>query len=139
MFCCVPTGIDYQDTKILKLINWLAILEALLGILILPTEFYGGLKLMVGSLILLLALSTRNWCCCIFYILICLGDMILSLPKTYHNYINIPPESYLYNTLFTISLLKYPFYSISIFYTFSVYREFKALFIEKISNSKDII
>lgn len=133
MFCCVPTGVYLENSRLVRTLQLLALLQASLGVFTFIVDPYSGLELGFGAIVLVFAMWSKNWCCCIFYILLSLQDVVTSL-QTYSSFFSeLPSDRTFYDYFFILTLLKYPFYLISIFYTFLAYKELKALFIEKIS------
>jgi hypothetical protein len=134
MMCCTPSPIppnaNPQLIKLTSLIKLLSLLQLCLGIMDLFVSIFSGLMIIIGAFILYAIICQRNWCTPIFYVVITLMDWTTSMMLvgdyfTKHNSI----ESGYGFPLF-ITLIKFPFYTLTIYYAFLAYKELKALFME---------
>lgn len=136
MFCCLPTGIPEHPNahadKLFDIIKILGIIQIGLGILNFFVDIYSGLIMILGALLLFLIVWTMNWCTCIFYIVLCLSDLITTIMLTGDYFAEEKEVDDYYGVLVLVMLIKVPFYIVSIYYVFLAYRELKGLFIEAI-------
>jgi len=132
----LPTGIPehpnaYCD-KLFNIIKILGIMQICLGILNIFVDIWSGIIMLMGALLLFMIVWTMNWCTCIFYIVLCIMDLITSVMFTGDYLADEKEVDDTYGVLVIIMLIKVPFYIVSIYYVFLAYRELKGLFIEAI-------
>ena len=132
--CCMPTGIadnaSLQMTKLMRLLKICCVVQLGLGILNMWVSISSGLYMLIGALLLYMITCSKNWCTCVFYVVLCLMDFIQSVMLV-GNYLakNGKIESGVGVLLF-FTLIKLPFYVMTMYYSFLAYRELKALFLE---------
>ena len=136
MFCCIPTGLDYNNQSMIRILKLLVLTESILGIVMLSIDIPSGLELLLGSVILSLSIWTKNWCSFIFYITLTLHDGISSV-SGYSQFFSNTTDLALKDYVIILSLLKYPLFLVSVFYTFQAYKDLKALFIEKLEETRE--
>lgn len=140
MFCCFPTGIDENATpkvqRLFTIIKILAIVQLCFAIPNFFIDIFGGIMMLIGSLVLWCITYNKNWCSCVFYIVLALMNGFSTIIVT-GNYFTVEDEvSGTVGVIVCIMLLKIPFYLVAIYYVFLTYREIKALFIEVISSGQ---
>lgn len=126
----IPENASVQQAILSKILKILSIFQLALGILTMFVDIFSGLMLMIGALVLYLITYSRNWCTCVIYIVLCMMDLVTTtmlIGNYFTKHGHIESE---YGIILFFSMIKLPFYALSIFYTFLSYRELKALFME---------
>ena len=130
----MPSGIPENATDQLKKLVWLLkillVFQLSLGILNIFVDVLSGLMILIGGLILYLITYNRNWCAPVFYIVLCMMDSVSTIMLIGNYFTTHGHVTSEYGVLLFVSMIKLPFYSVSVFYTFLVYKELKALFLE---------
>mmetsp|Transcript_4563 Transcript_4563/g.6881 ORF Transcript_4563/g.6881 Transcript_4563/m.6881 type:complete len:176 (-) Transcript_4563:34-561(-) len=137
MLCCFPTGIsDYaslQQIKLNRILKILALIQLFLGIFTLFVAIWSAIMMLLGAMLLYLITWTKNWCTCVFYIILALLDTWNTI-LVVGNYFTDESELDTQGVLVIVSLVKLPFYLVSIYYAFLAYRELKGLFVENLQS-----
>ena len=126
----IPENPNPQAIKLFRILKILAIFQLGFGILNLFIDLSSGFYVMIGALLLYMIPCGRNWCTCVMYIILCLMDGIsvaFMLGNYFTNHNRIESQ---FGVYLTISMLKIPFYVVTMFYSFLTYRELKAIYIE---------
>jgi len=136
MLCCLPTGIQdnasVQSEKIYRIMMFglvpcqifLAVCSFVAGV------YEGGFFMMIGVISLLMIKCTKNWCTCVCYVVLTLIDTVSSIQVYGDFFMAGGNVSNAGDAFVVISMLKFPFYVVSVYYCFLGYRELKGLFIE---------
>jgi hypothetical protein len=119
----------------MKLLKILSLCQLMLGIVNMFADISSGLFVLIGALLLFMITCTRNWCTSVFYIVLSLMDFTQCVMLV-GNYLakNGKIENGVGILLF-FTMIKLPFYVITIYYCFLAYRELKALQMEAMSGS----
>lgn len=138
MLCCLPAPIPenatLQQTKLLRILKWLIIAQLIFSVLTLLIDIWEGIIMMIGAAFLWCVICGKNWCTCVIYILLCIMDGLMCIIAVGNYFSSHSEVNGFVGVVLFITLLKLPFYMISVFYTFLAYRELKALFIDAINN-----
>jgi hypothetical protein len=135
----LPTGLEAFATghlaKIQKILTFLAIGQAVLGVLLLVGNTSSGFSLIVEGLLLYCTVKSFNVCMCTVYILLAFLELVNG-----SYYIGMFITAYLYqhdlvHRKDVIPMFKVPLFLLSTFYCFLFYREVKAAFIENGMNA----
>lgn len=89
-----------------------------------------GMIVLIGAIILCCSTRTRNWCTCLLYIILSLFDGFNCLLETGKVLIFHTKYSGLALLAKFLTMIRLPFYLISVYYTFLAYREMKALSVD---------
>lgn len=134
--CCIPPGYEPISntyfTKLVQILRVILVTQVAFGVLEVITEWQTGILMIIGALILYCLTKSYNWCMALFYI-------FLSLVETFSGVLYIGeyfaiclnggyPELTIEKA--GLIMLKVPFYTVSMFYAFLSYKEFKAVSIE---------
>lgn len=132
--CCMPSIVpenpNPQAAKLFRILKILAVFQLAFGVFNLFIDVSSGFYIMIGALLLYMIPCGRNWCTCVMYIILCLMDLIsivFLLGNYFKDHDHIESQ---YGVFLTISMLKVPFYLITVYYSFLTYRELKAVFLE---------
>lgn len=134
MMCCMPTGIPDNATPqmstLMRLLKIFSVCQLGLGIMNMWVSISSGLFMLLGALLLYIITCSKNWCTSIFYVVLCLMDFTQSFMLV-GNYLakNGKIESG-GGVLLFFTMVKLPFYILTMYYSFLAYRELKALFLE---------
>ena len=133
MMCCMPSGIppnaSVQLVRLTFIIKIFAVVQLALGILSMFVSIMSGLMMMIGALILYMIACGRNWCTPVFYIVLTMMDMMTSIMLVGNYFAKNDKIESQYGVLLFFTMIKFPFYTLSIYYSFLAYRELKALFL----------
>lgn len=139
MMCCFPSGVpedaSSQMVKLMRLLKILSLCQMMLGIMNMFADISSGLFVLIGALLLFMITCTRNWCTSVFYIVLSLMDFTQCIMLV-GNY--LAKNGKLENgdgILLFFTMIKLPFYIVTIYYCFLSYRELKALQMEAMSGS----
>lgn len=140
MLCCFPTGIDENANpkvqRLFSIIKILAILQLCLAVPNFWIDIMGGIMMLVGSLVLWCITYNKNWCSCVFYIVLVLMNSLSTIILTGSYFTDHDDVNSTTGIIVCIMLFKLPFYLIAAYYVFLTYREIKALFIEVINSGQ---
>lgn len=138
MLCCLPAPIPdnatVQQTKLLRILRLLTIAQLVLAVLTLIVDIWEGIIMMLGAAFLWCVTCGKNWCTCVIYILLCIMDGLMCIIAVGNYFSQNSQLDTAMGIILFITLLKLPFYMVSVFYTFLAYRELKALFIDAMNN-----
>ena len=136
MMCCMPSGIpenaSVQLTKLTFILKIFTVVQLGLGILSMFVSIYSGLMMIIGALILYMIACGRNWCTPVFYIVLTMMDMMTSIMLVGNYFAEYGRIEGQYGAILFFTMIKFPFYTLSIYYSFLAYRELKALFLATI-------
>jgi hypothetical protein len=139
----MPTGITEDATvqlsKLIRLLKILSVLQLFLGILSMFVSIMSGLFVLIGALLLFIITCTKNWCTSVFYVVLTLMDFVecIMLVGNYmakHSGIESGA-----GVLLFLMMIKLPFYVIAMYYCFLSYKELKALLLEGLSSSGNMM
>lgn len=140
MFCCFPTGIDENSNpkvqRLFSIIKILAVVQLCFAVPNFLIDIMGGIMMLIGSLVLWCITYNKNWCSCVFYIVLALMNSLGTIILTGSYFTSNDDVSSPVGIIVCIMLFKLPFYVIAVYYVFLTYREIKALFIEAISSGQ---
>lgn len=125
----IPPNASVQLIRLTFMIKILAVVQLALGILSMFVDIFSGLMMMIGSLILYMIVCGRNWCTPVFYIVLTMMDMMTSIMLVGNYFAKNSRIDSGYGVLLFFTMIKFPFYTLSMFYSFLAYRELKALFL----------
>lgn len=117
--------------RILKVLGYLQIFVCLYSFII---NLVSGVICGIACIVLYFALINRNWGVCVVYVLFCGLDggwTVLVLVKVAVEWVCFGG---IFELLFVIFLIKLPFFLVSGYYCFLMYRELKAQVIEDLSS-----
>ena len=138
MLCCLPAPIPdnatLQQTKLLRILRYLMIAQLILAVLTLIVDIWEGIIMLIGAAFLWCITCGKNWCTCVIYILLCIMDGLMCVIAVGNYFSQHDTLDTTMGVVLFITMLKLPFYMVSVFYAFLAYRELKALFIDAINN-----
>jgi hypothetical protein len=134
MFCCFPSGIpknaSHRLSELTRVIQILAIVQLVLAIFMFFVSVWEGVMMLVGTTILLCTFCGRNWISTVFYIFIVVFNAFSCILRV-GNYLTANDHlEGMHGSLQFFSLITIPFYVISVYYVFEMYRELKGLYID---------
>ena len=136
MLCCLPLDLSEQANpqtiKLMRILKIICAVQVCLGIFTMFVSIWSGIMLLLGAMILVLAIWTKNWCTCIIYIILCMMDIMSSVLVVgdYFSENDVMEDNFA--ILVVLYMIRFPFYLVAIYYTFLAYRELKGLLIESI-------
>jgi hypothetical protein len=125
----IPENASNQLTRLCFMLKVFAVVQLGLGILSMFVDIFSGLMMMIGALILYVITCARNWCTPVFYIVITMTDAMKSVMLVGNYFANNSRIETQYGVLLFFTMIKFPFYTLTIYYSFLAYRELKALFL----------
>lgn len=131
----IPDDASVQIIRLIKLLKILSIVQLGLGIMNMFADISSGIYMLIGALLLYMITCSKNWCTSVFYIVLCLMDFTQCI-MLIGNY--LAKNGRIENgegILLFFTMIKIPFYVITMYYCFLAYKELKALMLEGLSNS----
>ena len=136
MLCLAKIGGSEKSEQLIMILRILGVIQVCLGVFLISIDFTSGIELEIGAALLFLTVWSNNWCSCLVYIIICMQDALTSIKFYGEFFVELPSKASVYDCFVVLSLIKYPFYLVSIHYAFIAYRELKALFIERVTTPR---
>lgn len=143
MNLCLPSGLepfpsDYLS-KISRILKVLCMLQVTFGLFLVLSYYSGGFSMIIEGMILYCTIRYHNLCLSILYILFGLLELIDGVYFT-ASIVTL----YLYDKTqlssgIGLPMLKTPIFLLSTYYTFLLYRELKASFIENGENANLLV
>lgn len=130
-------------TQLLRILRICCLVQLLLGILCFFVDIWEGILMLVGAMVLFCVTKNKNWCTCVCYVVLVLMDTLTCIDTVGSYFVDHDRIEGATGVLVFFSLIKLPFYLVSVFYTFLSYRELKgkthsALYIEHANNPNPI-
>ena len=126
MMCCMPSIIpenpNPQASKLFRILRILSVLQMGFGIFNMFVDLSDGFYMLLGALLLYMIPCGRNWCTSVIYIILCMISMVsvaFLLMSYFKSHTRIESE---YGVFLAITMLKLPFFTITIYYSFLTYR-----------------
>jgi hypothetical protein len=119
-----------QASKIFRILKILSIIQLIYGIFWMFFSLKEGFTTLLGALLLYLIVCGRNWCTAVFYIICYSIEYITTLVEVFMLLNDNPYIPLDFVAVYLLFMLKIPFYTLTIYYSFLAYRELKALSIE---------
>ena len=126
----IPENASVQQMKLSAILRILAVFQLGLSIVSMFVDIMSGLMILVGAILLYVITRGRNWCTCVCYIVLCMMDMVTSIMLVGNYFAKHSHIQSEYGVILFFTMIKLPFYVISVYYAFLAYRELKALFME---------
>mmetsp|Transcript_19616 Transcript_19616/g.36085 ORF Transcript_19616/g.36085 Transcript_19616/m.36085 type:complete len:133 (-) Transcript_19616:178-576(-) len=129
MLCCMPTELgenpSVQATQLLRILRICCLVQLLLSIICFFVDLWTGFMMIVGTMVLFCITKNKNWCTCVCYVVLCLMDSLNCINLVGSYFVKHDRIEGAHGVLVFFSLIKLPFYLVSVYYTFLSYRELK--------------